>query len=92
MTSEMIVTNVRPLSGETVDLHVRDGRYAAIGAALERPDGVEVIDGGGRLLFPGCRGIATKSGHPCWRKSTTNEPSEGHRESIPTSSRAGWRA
>jgi cytosine/adenosine deaminase-related metal-dependent hydrolase len=49
----MIVTNVRPLSGETVDLHVRDGRYAAIGAALERPDGVEVIDGGGRLLFPG---------------------------------------
>ena len=35
-----------------VDVLVRDGRFAAIGANLPTPEGVEVIDGGGCLLGP----------------------------------------
>jgi predicted amidohydrolase len=36
-----------------VDLLLRDGRIAAVGAPLTPPEGVEVIDGGGAFLSPG---------------------------------------
>lgn len=53
MPSEIIVRNVRPITGEIVDLHIRDDRFFAVGPTLAAPSGAEVIDGGGRLLFPG---------------------------------------
>lgn len=54
MTSNgLLVRNVRPMNAGAVDLLAQDGRLAAVGAGLAAPDGVEIIDGGGRLLFPG---------------------------------------
>jgi len=54
MTGELLVTNVRRLGGERVDLLVRDGKFAAIGEGLtEQSPQTEAIEGGGRLLFPG---------------------------------------
>ncbi|MGH9176266.1 MAG: amidohydrolase family protein, partial [Vicinamibacterales bacterium] len=53
MPNEMLVTNVRTLAGEAVDLQVSDGRIAAIGPGLAASPAAETIDGGGRLLFPG---------------------------------------
>jgi cytosine/adenosine deaminase-related metal-dependent hydrolase len=51
--SELFVKNVRPLHGEQVDLRVRDGHFTAIGPGLTASPDATVIDGGGRLLFPG---------------------------------------
>ncbi|MDQ3549583.1 MAG: amidohydrolase family protein [Chloroflexota bacterium] len=54
MSGELLVTNVRRLGGERVDLLVRDGKFAAIGEGLtEESAQTEAVDGGGRLLFPG---------------------------------------
>lgn len=49
------IRNVRPVGSGSLDVLIRDGRIAAIGTDLNIDDatGVEVIDGGGRLLFPG---------------------------------------
>lgn len=54
MGKELLITDVRPLGGETGDVLVRDGRIAALGSGLTpaTPDAT-IIDGGGRLLFPG---------------------------------------
>jgi cytosine/adenosine deaminase-related metal-dependent hydrolase len=41
------------MGGARVDLLVRDGRIAALGAGVAAPPGVESIDGGGALLLPG---------------------------------------
>ncbi len=53
MTAELLLTNVRPLGGEAIDLLAREGRIAAAGAGLSAGAGATVVDGGGRLLFPG---------------------------------------
>ena len=49
--------NVRVFDGEGVlpvaNVIVRDGRIEAVGAGLALPDGIEVVDGGGRTLLPG---------------------------------------
>lgn len=49
----MLIRNVRPLGGGAIDLLVRDGHIAEVGADIAAPEDVEVVDGGGRLLFPG---------------------------------------
>ncbi|HKG25020.1 MAG TPA: amidohydrolase family protein [Thermomicrobiales bacterium] len=41
------------MDGGPVDVHVLDGTIAAIGAALPPPPDATVIDGEGRLMFPG---------------------------------------
>ncbi|MCO5176451.1 MAG: amidohydrolase family protein [Thermomicrobiales bacterium] len=53
MTRDMLVQNVRPQNSDAIDILVRDGRITETGTNLAAPDGVEVIDGGNRLLFPG---------------------------------------
>ena len=53
MARDMFVRNVRPMNADAIDLLVQDGRIIEAGTSLAAPDGVEVIDGGGRLLFPG---------------------------------------
>jgi cytosine/adenosine deaminase-related metal-dependent hydrolase len=47
------IRDVRPLGGEPTDILIRDGVFAAIGPGLAVEEGVETLDGGGRLLFPG---------------------------------------
>lgn len=49
----LLVRNVRPLGGETIDVLCEGGRIAAIGLALAAPEGATVEDGGGALLLPG---------------------------------------
>jgi len=49
-TYDLVVRDVRPLGGESVDLGVRAGHWAAIGSGLA---GREVVDGRGRLALPG---------------------------------------
>ncbi len=51
--NSVLIQNVRPMGIDAVDVLVRDGKIAGIGRDLEAPPGVEIIDGGGRLLFPG---------------------------------------
>jgi cytosine/adenosine deaminase-related metal-dependent hydrolase len=50
----LLIRNVRPPAGEAADVLARDGRIAAVGRAQTptTPDAT-VIDGEGRLLFPG---------------------------------------
>jgi cytosine/creatinine deaminase len=53
MADELLVTNVRPLGGDAVDLHVVDGKIASLNRGVTPAPGATVIDGGGRLVFPG---------------------------------------
>ena len=53
MTGELLLREVRPPDGARVDLLIRAGRIAERGAGLAAPDGATIIEGGGRLLFPG---------------------------------------
>jgi len=51
-----VIRNVRPLGLDAVDLVIRDGLIAAIGPDVGSgvpADGLETIEGDGRLLFPG---------------------------------------
>jgi cytosine/adenosine deaminase-related metal-dependent hydrolase len=52
MPQELLVKNVRK-NGETVDILVADGRIKAIQQGASPSSDVKVIDGGGRLIFPG---------------------------------------
>ena len=54
MAGALLVRDVRAMDGALTDVLVRDGRIAARGPAQEAMAAeVEVIEGGGRLLFPG---------------------------------------
>ncbi len=53
MTASLLLRNVRPYAGESVDLLIRDGRIAEIGAELAAPAGVAVEDGRGEIAIPG---------------------------------------
>ncbi len=55
---DLLVTNarvVRPDSAhtETLDIAVKDGRFAHVGAGLEPSTATRVVNAGGRLAFPG---------------------------------------
>ena len=52
MPTDLLIRNVRPPHADATDLLVRDGRIADIGPGLSADD-AQVIDGEGRLLFPG---------------------------------------
>jgi cytosine/adenosine deaminase-related metal-dependent hydrolase len=54
MIEATVLRNVRPMGGGTVDLVIRDGAIAAIGPnAAKGIDDAGVIEGNGRLVFPG---------------------------------------
>lgn len=54
MATEMLIRNVKPLGGDSIDIRVQDGRIAALGPGLgPETEAANLIDGGGRLLFPG---------------------------------------
>ena len=57
-TYDLLVTNVRVVrpdaaEPETLDIAVRDGRFVAVAAGLDPAEAERVVDGGGRLAFPG---------------------------------------
>ncbi|HEX3348808.1 MAG TPA: dihydroorotase [Acetobacteraceae bacterium] len=67
--ADTIFVNVRLIDpGADLDavggLLVREGRVADHGASLGRPDGVEVIDGGGGVLCPGLVDMRADLGEP----------------------------
>lgn len=49
--ADLLVTNVRPDAGAPADILIRDGRIEAIGAALPRPPGISVEEGGGAIAI-----------------------------------------
>ncbi|MBJ2156810.1 amidohydrolase family protein [Variovorax sp. IB41] len=49
----LLIRNVRPMGASPIDVRVRDGRIAEIGAALSAPADATVEEGGGALLLPG---------------------------------------
>jgi cytosine deaminase len=53
MTTDLLLTNVRPPGDGATDLLIRDGQIAAVGSGLTAAPDATTIDGGGRLLFPG---------------------------------------
>lgn len=48
-----LLRNVQPLGAETIDLLIVDGMIQATGQNLKAPEDAEVVDAGGRLVFPG---------------------------------------
>lgn len=65
----MLIANARlidPASGLDAmgALLVRDGRIVDFGAALGRPDGVDVLDAGGAVLCPGLVDMRAELGEP----------------------------
>lgn len=52
MARDLRIRNARPLGGPATDILIRDGRFAAPGAAPPGGD-VETIDAGGQLMLPG---------------------------------------
>ena len=52
MSHDLLLRDVRPMGGAAVDLLIRDGRIAEIGAAIEAP-GTLVEDGSGAIVIPG---------------------------------------
>jgi cytosine/creatinine deaminase len=52
MSNTVLLKNVRPPGGETVDVLIQDGRFQRFGAALGAADAT-IIDGQGLLMLPG---------------------------------------
>lgn len=50
---EQLFINAVGADGQPLELAVADGRFAAIGHALPRPEGVTPVDLGGQLVLPG---------------------------------------
>ncbi|WP_313056725.1 amidohydrolase family protein [Agrobacterium cavarae] len=50
--SDLLITNARPMGGDTADILIRNGRIAEIGKGLEAA-GLPVEDAGGRIAIPG---------------------------------------
>ena len=53
MSADVLLRDVRPMAAAgPVDVLVRDGRIARLGAGLAAPDGASVLDGGRGILLP----------------------------------------
>ena len=52
LTTSLLIRDVRPLGGGSTDIRIQDGRIAELGTNLAASEET-VIDGGGRLVFPG---------------------------------------
>ena len=52
MSNTVLLKNVRPRGGETVDVLIQDGRFQRFGAALAAAD-TAIVDGQGLLMLPG---------------------------------------
>jgi dihydroorotase len=69
LTHDVLIVGVRLLDpsrglDQPGELLVRDGRIADTGASLGRPDGAQVLDGGGAVLCPGLVDMRAALGEP----------------------------
>src|SRR5262245_10459909 len=54
MMDSLLLRNVRPMGGASIDVLIRAGRIARIGQHVAVPDGdVPIVDGGDGILLPG---------------------------------------
>ncbi|WP_020108877.1 dihydroorotase [Nocardia sp. 348MFTsu5.1] len=53
MSGDLLIRNVRPYGGDAVDILVREGDIAEIGADLTAGTDVDVLDGAGAIVLPG---------------------------------------
>ncbi|MCB0105421.1 MAG: hypothetical protein KDE53_05920, partial [Caldilineaceae bacterium] len=53
MTNTLLLKQVRPMGGATVDLLVRDGRIAEIASTITPAPDITILDGQNQLLLPG---------------------------------------
>lgn len=74
MTTETLITNVRPWGRETTNLRIVDGRVAETAPNLPAGDGVTVIEGDDGLLIP-----ALVEAHVHFDKTLWGLPWHGHR-------------
>ena len=51
MPTDLLLTNIRPMGGDTTTMLIRDGRIAALGSPGE--PGIPDLDGGDRIALPG---------------------------------------
>ena len=49
--TDLLIRNIRPMAGQAVDMLIREGRIAALGAGLQA-EGVAVEDGQGAIAIP----------------------------------------
>jgi cytosine deaminase len=52
VTNDLLITNTTPIDGTPGDVLIKDGKIAQIGATVDAPDGVDVLDAEGMLLYP----------------------------------------
>jgi dihydroorotase len=71
--SDLFISTARPYGEDAVDLLVRDGVVTEIGAGLNRPEGVEVLDADGAVLLPGFVDLHTHLREPGGEESETVE-------------------
>ncbi|TCM15751.1 cytosine deaminase [Novosphingobium sp. PhB165] len=71
---DRLFTNAVLPDGRSVDLSIRDGRFAAIGPDLSADAATETVDLGGKLVLPGF-----VDGHIHLDKSFVGEPWQPHR-------------
>jgi dihydroorotase len=71
--SDLFISTARPYGEDAVDLLVRDGVVTEIGAGLDRPEGVEVLDADGAVLLPGFVDLHTHLREPGGEESETVE-------------------
>jgi dihydroorotase len=69
MNPDFLITGIRlldPASGldQPGEILVRDGLIAETGTGLSRPDGVEIVEGGGAVLCPGLVDMRAALGEP----------------------------
>ncbi|GAB3301709.1 dihydroorotase [Epidermidibacterium keratini] len=77
MTS-WLITKVRPLGAEPIDVLIEDGVIAKVGPSIEAPEGAEIVDAAGLIGLPGLVDLHTH----------LREPGREDAETIETGSRA----
>ena len=67
MTDTLLLRNVRPYAGSTMDLLIENGRIARIAPALNPPPDAPIEEGGGEIVLPGLVEAHTHLDKTMWR-------------------------
>ena len=64
MSGDLFISGARILGAEAADVLVRGGLVAEVGASVDRPAGIEVVDADGLVLLPGLVDLHTHLREP----------------------------